>query len=166
MLLGSPDHLGTAVPVLILLLLLDWAPARWYGPAAAGILLAASIVGDPIVEVVGVLPLFLGCLIRAGRILWHRRADAPAPAASSGLSRRTPRLAAWAWRTAWYELSLAAAAALAVPAGLLAYRPSSTWAATAPPRLTTACSPCMRSCTGCRSPCAACSRCSVPTSRA
>ena len=65
------------------------------------------------------LPLFLGCLIRAGRILWQRRADARAPAASSG---RSPRLAAWAWRTAWYELSLAAAAALAVPAALLAYR--------------------------------------------
>ncbi len=118
-LLGSPDHVGTAVPVLVLLLLLDWAPARWYGPVAAGILLAASVVGDPLIEVVGVLPLFLGCLIRAGRILWHRRADARAPAASS---RRPPRLAAWAWRTAWYELSLAAAAALAVPAGLLAYR--------------------------------------------
>jgi hypothetical protein len=121
-LLGSPDHVGTAMPVLVLLLLLDWAPARWYGPAAAGILLAVSIVGDPLIEVVGVLPLFLGCLIRAGRILWHRRADARAPAASPGLSRRSPRLAAWAWRTAWYELSLAAAAALAVPAGLLAYR--------------------------------------------
>jgi hypothetical protein len=116
-LLGSPDHVGTAVPLLVLLLLLDWAPPRWYGPACAGILLAVAVVGDPLVEVVGVLPLFLGCLIRAGRIMWDRRADAPA--ASSRFSRR--RLE-WAWGTAWYELSLAAAAVLAVAVALLSYR--------------------------------------------
>src|SRR5580693_1789154 len=75
-LLGSPDHVGTAVPLLVLLLFLEWAPARWYGPAVAGILLAVAIVGDPLVEVIGVLPLVLCCLIRAGRILWQRRADA------------------------------------------------------------------------------------------
>ena len=115
-LLGSPDHVGTAVPLLVLLLFLEWAPARWYGPAVAGILLAAGQVGDPLVEVIGVLPLFLGCLIRAGRILWHHRAEAPT--ASSGRSR----VVGWAWRTAWYELSLAAAAALAVPVAAAAYR--------------------------------------------
>ena len=52
-LLGSPDHVGTAVPILVLLLLLEWAPPRWYVPAGAGLLLAASIVGDPLIEVVG-----------------------------------------------------------------------------------------------------------------
>ena len=118
-LLGSPDHVGTAVPVLVLLLLLEWAPARWYLPVGAGVLLTATIVGDPLTEVVGVLPLFLGCLIRAGRILWQRRADPGRRAASS---RRAPRLLAWAWRAAWYELSLAVAAALAVPAARLASR--------------------------------------------
>src|ERR1700722_380476 len=71
-LLGSPDHVGSAVPVLLLLLLLDWAPPRWYVPAGAGILLAAAIVGDPLTEVVGVVPLFLACLIRAVRVLWRR----------------------------------------------------------------------------------------------
>ena len=35
-LLGSPDHLGTAVPVLVLLLLLEWAPPRWYGAGRRG----------------------------------------------------------------------------------------------------------------------------------
>jgi len=55
-LLGGPDHVGTAVPVLLLLLLLDWAPApRRYLPVAAAILLAWSIVGDPLIEVVGVV---------------------------------------------------------------------------------------------------------------
>jgi hypothetical protein len=116
-LLGSPDHVGTAVPVLLLLLLLDWAPRRWYGPAGAGILLAAAIVGDPLIEVVGVVPLFLACLIRAVRILWQRQAGAPA----SG-DRMVARLAAWTWSAAWYELSLAIAAAVSVPVAWLAYR--------------------------------------------
>ncbi len=31
-LLGSPDHVGTGVPVLVLLLLLDWAAGRRGGP--------------------------------------------------------------------------------------------------------------------------------------
>src|ERR1700722_14172288 len=47
--LGSPDHVGTAVPVLLLLLLLDWAAPRWWVPAVAGVLLAAAIVGDPLI---------------------------------------------------------------------------------------------------------------------
>jgi hypothetical protein len=67
--------------------------------------------------VVGVVPLFLGCLIRAARILRQQRADASAPEASA---RRPARVLAWAWRTARYEWSLAAAAALAVPSAWLA----------------------------------------------
>jgi hypothetical protein len=116
-LLGSPDHVGTAVPVLLLLLLLDWAAPRWYVPVGAGLLLAAATVGDPLIEVVGVAPLFLGCLIRAGRILWQRRADPPPPG-----GRAAARLVAWAWPAAWYEVSLAIAAAVSVPVARLAYR--------------------------------------------
>ena len=115
-LLGSPDHVGTAVPVLLLLLLLDWAAARWYVPVGAGILLAAAIVGDPLIEVVGVVPLFLGCLIRAVRVLRQRRADAPPPGG------RAAGRVAWAWSAAWYELSLAIAAAVSVPVARLGYR--------------------------------------------
>ena len=117
-LLGSPDHVGTGVPVLLLLLLLEWAPARrWYVPVGAGVLLAWSIVGDPLIEVVGVLPLFLACLIRAARILWRWRAAGPPPA---GQARPLRSRARGAWSAAWYELSLAAAAAAAVPAAKLA----------------------------------------------
>ena len=99
-LLLSPDHVGTAVPVLLLLLLLDWAPRRWYVPAAAGVLLAWSAVGDPLILVVGVLPLVAVCLARG----------------CQGLLRRVPP------RRLWYEFSLAAAAALAFPAAQLANR--------------------------------------------
>src|SRR5580704_3074651 len=83
-LLGSPDHVGTGVPVLVLLLLLDWAEGRqgrrrWYVPVAAGILLAWSIIGDPLIEVIGVLPLFFACGLRGGWIVWSRRAAEPGP---------------------------------------------------------------------------------------
>jgi hypothetical protein len=98
-LMSSPDHVGTAVPALILLLLLDWAKPRWWVPVAAGVLLAWSFVGDPLVLVIGVAPVAAVCLVRG--CLTARRA---AP------------------RQAWYEFSLAAAAVLAVPAGLAADR--------------------------------------------
>jgi hypothetical protein len=121
-LLGSPDHVGTGVPVLLLLLLLDWARPRWYIPVCAGVLVAWAIVGDPLVEVVGALPLFLACLIRAARVVWSRRAPATADAGTGPEGQAPPpRLSVpWVWSVAWYELSLAAAAVVAVPAALLA----------------------------------------------
>jgi hypothetical protein len=106
-LLGNPDHVGTGVPVLVLLLLLDWAQGppsrrRWWVPVAAGALLAWSIIGDPLIEVVGSLPLFLACALRAGWIACSQRPD-PGP----------PRRRRWS--AARYELSLAAAAIASVP---------------------------------------------------
>jgi hypothetical protein len=119
-LLGSPDHVGTGAPVLLLLLILDRARPRWYIPVLAGVLLAVAIVGDPLIEVVGVLPVFLACLIRAARSLWRERADMVAPGAGPRPGLRGA--AARGWSLAWYELSLAAAAALAVPAAKAANR--------------------------------------------
>jgi hypothetical protein len=120
-LLGSPDHVGTGVPVLVLLLLLDWAEGRrgrrrWYVPVAAGVLLAWSIIGDPLIEVVGVLPLFLACALRGGWIVWSRRVAEPGPG-QAGTAPAGPGTAARrGWSAAWYEWSLALAAAAAVPA--------------------------------------------------
>ena len=118
-LLGSPDHVGTAVPLLALLLVLDRAPdtrarARWLAPACVTLLLALTIVGDPLAEVVGVVPLVLTCLLRAVRTLAASRATAEAAGGDT-------RTAGWArhvagtWRAAGYEVSLAAAAVIAVP---------------------------------------------------
>ena len=124
-LLGSPDHVGTGVPVLLLLLLLDWARPRWYVPVCAGVLVAVAIVGDPLMEVVGALPLFLACLVRAARVLWPRRASATAAAGTGpdGQAPSVPRLyVPRVWSVAWYELSLAAAAVAAVPAAWVATR--------------------------------------------
>jgi hypothetical protein len=110
-LLGNPDHVGTGVPVLVMLLLLDWGqgregPARRWVPVAAGALLAWSIIGDPLIEVVGALPLFLACALRASWIAWSRRSADP-PAGAAAWRRR--------WSAARYELSLAVAAVAAVP---------------------------------------------------
>ncbi len=104
-LLGSPDHVGTAVPLLALLLVLDRAEgtrarARWLAPACVTVLLALTIVGDPLAEVVGVVPLVLACLLRAVRI---------------SVIRARRRAADTSWRAAGYEVSLVVAAVIAVP---------------------------------------------------
>jgi len=91
-LLGSPDHVGSAVPVLAVFLLLDRAPARWYVPIAAGLLLTWALTADGIVLYTGVLPVVLVGLARAYQIRFRRRMR---------------------WRQAWFELALAAAAATA-----------------------------------------------------
>ena len=119
-LLGSPDHVGTGVPVLVLLLLLDWAEGRrgrrrWYVPVAAGVLLAWSIIGDPLIEVIGVLPLFLACVLRGGRIVWSRRVAEPGPGQAGTAPSGAGAAARRGWSAAWYEWSLALAAAAAVP---------------------------------------------------
>jgi hypothetical protein len=96
-LLTEPDHVGAAVPVLLLMLLLDWARPRWYVPAAVFAVLTLAIVGEPLTLLIGVLPFAAVCLARA----------------ASALPRR---------RVPWFELSLAGAAVLAVPASTVANR--------------------------------------------
>jgi hypothetical protein len=95
-LLLSPDHIGTAVPLLVIWLLIDRARPRWYVPVLVGLLFTVTMVGDSIILLTGIIPLVL---VGAGR-------------AAAGLIRRGKRDAA-----RWYELSLAGAAALAGVAG-------------------------------------------------
>jgi hypothetical protein len=91
-LLLSPDHTGTAVPLLVTWLLIDHAKPRWYVPVLAGLLLTLTMVADSIILLTGIVPLVL---VGAGR-------------AVAGLVRRGKRDA-----SSWYELSLAGAAAVA-----------------------------------------------------
>jgi hypothetical protein len=88
LLLGWPDHVGAGVPALVVFLLLDRAPRRWWVPVATGLLLAWGIVGDPLVLLVAAFPVIVVYLTRASLLL---RRQAPG-------------------RLALYELSLAAAA--------------------------------------------------------
>jgi hypothetical protein len=103
----SPDHTGTAVPVLVTWLVIDrvtpgrWRAARWVVPLVVFLVLTWAMIADSIVLITCIAPVVLVCLIRA----------------CPGLVRRGERPA-----SRWYELSLAGAAAVAGGLGSLAPR--------------------------------------------
>src|ERR1700749_627458 len=90
-LLLSPDHTGTAVPLLVIWLLIDRVRPRWWVPGLVCLLFTVTMVADSIILLTGIVPLVL---VGAGRAL-------------AGLIRRGKRPA-----VIWYELSLAGAAAV------------------------------------------------------
>jgi hypothetical protein len=63
-LLGSPDHVGSTVPVLVTFLLLDRARRRWYTVVAVGGLLGLALIADGIAMYTGVLPVVIVCAAR------------------------------------------------------------------------------------------------------
>jgi hypothetical protein len=66
----SVGHIGTAVPLLLIWLLLDRSgrsAPRWYVPVLVAVLLAWVQVADPIVYVVGIGPLGIACALRVIR---------------------------------------------------------------------------------------------------
>jgi hypothetical protein len=101
-LLLSVGHIGTAVPLMLTWLVLDRFDGprrrRWV-PVLVGLLLTWVLLADPLVLVVGIVPLVAVCALRAVR----------------GLNAEQGRSAGWLPGLAaqWYELSLAVAAILA-----------------------------------------------------
>jgi hypothetical protein len=95
----SPDHTGTGVPVLLLWLLIDRAPARWYVPVLVGLGLSLTALADALTLFIAVVPLALVCALRLLRHVVRYREPL---------------------REHWFELALLAAAVLAVPAELAA----------------------------------------------
>jgi hypothetical protein len=93
-----------------------WAMLRWV-PVAAAVLLGWSIIGDPLIEVVGVVPIFAACALRACWVIRSRQLSGPGPTESAA-----PRRPWSGWSAAWYELSIAAAAAAAVPLAMAGNR--------------------------------------------
>jgi hypothetical protein len=89
----SVGHIGTAVPLLLIWLLVEKLPARWYVPVLVAVLLAWVLVADPIAYVVGIGPLGVVCAARVLRALAGRT------------GHWTQRVAA-----AWFDLALGAAA--------------------------------------------------------
>ncbi len=100
-LIGSPDHTGSAIPVLALLLILDRAPRRWFVPVAAGLLLTWAMIADGILLFTGVLPLALVGLARAYQ---------------ARVRRGEP------WRGTWFDLSLTGAALISIWLAVTALR--------------------------------------------
>ena len=101
LLLSQPDHLGTQLPLLLVFLMLDRAPRRWYIPVAAGVVLTWVIIADRVALLDAVVPLVLVC---GARVLL-------------AVLRRRKSLA-----SQWYELSLVAASVLSFAAATLAVR--------------------------------------------
>src|SRR5260370_11242049 len=98
-LISSPDHIGTSVPVMVAWLILDRARLRGYVPVIAGALLGWAEVADMLVLYIGVLPLVLVCAIRIYRAVAIERK----PLASQ-----------------WHDTALGTAAPVAAAAALLA----------------------------------------------
>jgi hypothetical protein len=88
LLLSQPDHLGTQVALLVVFIVLDRAPRRWYTPAAIAVMLTWVIVADRVAVLDAALPLAVACGIRA---CW-------------ALVRHRSRLT-----SLWFEFSLVAA---------------------------------------------------------
>ena len=98
LLIQQPDHIGTQVPLLIILIVLDRGPRRWYVPAAIAVMLTWVIIADRVAALEVALPLAIVCGIRAYRAYAH---DGK-PLASL-----------------WYEYSLMAAGILSFGAAVL-----------------------------------------------
>jgi len=93
LLLLSPDHIGTGVPLLLVFLVLDRAPRHPWVPALVGLMLVWVEVGDRLAITIGAAPLVVVCLVRAYQGI---------------VQRREP------WRDRAFELWLAAAAIVSV----------------------------------------------------
>jgi hypothetical protein len=93
LLLLSPDHTGTGVPLLLIFLLLDRAPRRPWVPVAVGLMLVWGQIGDPLVITIGVLPIVAVCAVRAYRDIVQRREPV---------------------KERWFDLALAAAAIISI----------------------------------------------------
>ncbi|MGH3209715.1 MAG: hypothetical protein ACRDNO_18350 [Trebonia sp.] len=71
-LLSSPDHIGTSVPLLLTWLVLDRGGRRWYVPVITSLLLAWTEVADSIAVIAGIIPLALVCAGCAARAALER----------------------------------------------------------------------------------------------
>jgi len=101
LLLSQPDHLGTQLPLLLLFLLLDRAPRRWWVPVVVGAGLTWVIVADQVALLDAAVPLAVVC---GARVLL-------------GVVRHRRSLA-----SQWYEVSLVAASILSFGVATLAVR--------------------------------------------
>ncbi len=84
-LLLTPDHLGSAIPVLLAWLAVDRLSGRWWLPVLVTLVLAWGQVADGLILLTGAVPMAVACGIRAGVRLRHR-APGTFPAPEAGLA--------------------------------------------------------------------------------
>ena len=63
-LMQGPDHLGTVVPILVMLLVLDRAPERWWVPVLVGVLLTLAQVSDVLATYAAAAAVAVACGVR------------------------------------------------------------------------------------------------------
>jgi len=61
----GPNHLGTAVPILLALLVPDRARERWWAPIVVGVLLTLAQVSDVLATFAGAAAVAVGCGLRS-----------------------------------------------------------------------------------------------------
>jgi hypothetical protein len=93
-LMQGPDHLGTAIPLLLVMLLLDRAPERWWVPVGVGLLLTLAQVSDELATFAGAAAVAVACGVRV----------------CAAISRRQRPL-----KLQRYDVSLVAAAVISIP---------------------------------------------------
>ena len=98
LLIQQPDHIGTNVPLLVIFIVLDRAPRRWYTPAAITVILAWVTVADRVAVFTAAAPLIIVGALRAYK----------------AVVRAGERLA-----SAWFELCLIAAGVVSFGASQL-----------------------------------------------
>jgi hypothetical protein len=91
LLLGQSDHIGTGVPLLLIFLVLDRAPRRWWVPPVIGLLLSWVVIGDRVSILVAVVPIVAVCALRTyqdrdGEDRWFLAAVAAAAIVSLGVA--------------------------------------------------------------------------------
>ena len=67
LLLGNPDHIGTHAPLLLIFLVLDRAPRKWWTPVLIAIMLTWAQIADTLVLYEAAIPIALVGLLRANR---------------------------------------------------------------------------------------------------
>jgi hypothetical protein len=92
-LMQGPDHMGTMIPILLMLLVLDRAPERWWVPVAVGVMLTWAQVSDPLATYAAAAAVGAACGVRA----------------FSEVARRQ-----WPPKERWYDASLVVAALVSV----------------------------------------------------
>jgi hypothetical protein len=92
-LMQGPDHMGTMIPVLGMLLVLDRAPERWWVPVAVGAMLTWAQVSDPLATYAAAAAVVVACGVRACSEIARRQ--------------RPPR-------DRWYDAALVVAAIVSV----------------------------------------------------
>jgi hypothetical protein len=109
-LMAQPEHIGTSVPILAALLLLDRSRRRWQVPVIVCLLLAWALIADQLVAIAIIVPLIVVGGLRAYRELVPAGGEQPDGRLAS------PRLAGLSGRLQWarYDLALVAAGMIAL----------------------------------------------------